>query len=217
MKLVFEQINVGGDRNFAYLVGDRESGECVLIDPSYSFEKVLSRVEAQKLKVTYIINTHGHADHINANTQVKEHTSALIAAYIDSPINPDLGLKDNDQISIGSFKLQALHTPGHADDHLVLVLLNQDIAFTGDLIFTGKVGGTKDETSARIEYKSLQRMINELSATTTLWPGHDYGCRPSTTMRLEKESNPFLSCKSVEEFIALKENWSTFKSEYGLK
>lgn len=217
MKLIFEQINVGGDRNFAYLLGDRESGECALIDPSFSYEKLLIRVEAQKLKVRYIINTHGHADHINGNQQVKELTGTLIAAFFDSEIKPDVGLKDNDILSIGSFNLKALHTPGHAADHLVLVLLNWDIAFTGDLIFTGKVGGTKNEDSARIEYKSLQRVMSELSDLTTLWPGHDYGCRPSTTMYLEKESNPFLRCKNVEEFIALKANWATLKLELGLK
>ena len=67
MELVFEQIRAGGDRNFGYLLGDRDARQAVLIDPSYSPEVFVGRADEQQLTVTHIINTHGHEDHINGN------------------------------------------------------------------------------------------------------------------------------------------------------
>ena len=69
MQLIFEQIRTGGDRNFGYLLGDRDAGEAVLIDPSYTPEVLVDRATEQHLKVTYIINTHGHSDHVNGKTK----------------------------------------------------------------------------------------------------------------------------------------------------
>mgnify|MGYP001328645311 CR=1 FL=1 len=71
MQLIFEQIRVGGDRNFGYLLGDREARQAVLIDPSYTPDVLVQRAKDQGLTVTHIINTHGHADHTNGNAAAK--------------------------------------------------------------------------------------------------------------------------------------------------
>jgi|SRR5215203_6168268 len=76
MQLVFEQIRCGGDRNFGYLLGDRDTRECVLIDPSYSPAAFVERARDQGLTVTLVINTHGHPDHTNGNTVAVELTGA---------------------------------------------------------------------------------------------------------------------------------------------
>ena len=81
MHLVFEQIRAGGDRNFGYLLGDRKTRECVLIDPSYSPEAFVERAREQGLTVTMVINTHGHPDHTNGNATVVKLTSARVAAH----------------------------------------------------------------------------------------------------------------------------------------
>src|SRR5512138_3576280 len=81
MELVFEQIRAGGDRNFGYLLGDRDARQAVLIDPSYSPEAFVARADEQKLAVTHIINTHGHDDHINGNATAASLTGAALAAH----------------------------------------------------------------------------------------------------------------------------------------
>jgi hypothetical protein len=95
MQLIFEQIRAGGDRNFGYLLGDRDTGQGVLIDPSYSPEA-----------------THGHPDHTNGNARAAELTAAPVAAFADSSlVSPDLGLGDEQELEVGGLRLQFLARP----------------------------------------------------------------------------------------------------------
>ena len=218
MKFVFEQIRTGGDRNFAYLVGDREAGVAALVDPSYDPKAVVERAKAQGLETAYIVNTHGHEDHTNGNAQAKKLTGAPIVAFRGSVAKPDLSVDDGHVLQLGSLRLELIHVPGHIDDHVVVYLEEQRVALTGDHLFVGKIGGTKTEEAGRTEYASLQKILDRLPDDATVWPGHDYGCRPSSTMALEKATNPFLlAMGSIDEFLALKRDWAAFKAEKGLK
>lgn len=145
MDFIFEQIRTGGDRNFGYLVGDRKNRIAAAIDPSYHPELFLERAEAQHLEIEFIINTHGHSDHINGNAFLKERTNAKIVAYKDSHIKPDVNVEHNQILSIGNIVLKFFYVPGHASDHILLWLPEQYIAMTGDLLFVGKIGGTSTE------------------------------------------------------------------------
>jgi glyoxylase-like metal-dependent hydrolase (beta-lactamase superfamily II) len=217
MHLVFEQIRCGGDRNFGYLLGDRKAGECVLIDPSYSPETFVERAREQGLRVTFIVNTHGHPDHINGNARAVELTGARLAAHPLCPSHPDVPLDDEQELPIGSLRLRCLHVPGHSPDHLALYEPDYDLLFTGDLLFVGKVGGTSSDADARTEWTSLQRLLGAVSDMATVWPGHDYGARPASTIALEKATNPFLLCANVDEFLARKAGWPALKARLGLK
>jgi glyoxylase-like metal-dependent hydrolase (beta-lactamase superfamily II) len=88
---------------------------------------------------------------------------------------------------------------------------------TGDLLFVGKVGGTKTTEEARVEWDSLQRVLGAVRDETTVWPGHDYGARPSSTVGLEKRTNPFLIAPDLESFLRLKTEWPAVKARLGLK
>jgi glyoxylase-like metal-dependent hydrolase (beta-lactamase superfamily II) len=215
MQLVFEQIRAGGDRNFGYLLGDRSARRAVLIDPSYSPEQFVSRAAEQGLAVSHVISTHGHPDHTNGNLRAVDMTQARVAAH--PLLNPDLPLGDGDHIGIGALRLKCFHVPGHCADHLALYEETHRILVTGDLLFVGKVGGTSSDEDARVEWRSLRRIIAEIPDDATVWPGHDYGARPSSTMALEKATNPFLLCGSEDEFLQLKAGWSSFKKEHGLR
>lgn len=217
MELVFEQVRMGGDRNFGYLLGDRTAKVAVIVDPAYSPDLLVERAQAQGLRITHIVNTHGHADHIEGNPRAIELTGAPVAAFPGSAAEPDVELTDGQSLAVGALSLTCLHTPGHADDHLVLHERDHQILLTGDLLFVGKVGGTGSEEDGRVEWESLQRLLAAAPDHATVWPGHDYGVRPTSTIALEKKTNPFLQCSDVESFLRFKNDWSTFKKEYGLK
>ena len=217
MRFIFEQIRVGGDRNFGYLIGDRETGAGVLVDPSYTPEAVVERATVQGLKITHILNTHGHSDHTNGNGEARARTGAKVAGGPGHPDLLDLTLHDGDRIACGAYVIRVWHVPGHSPDHLAFLVEGQAAGITGDLLFVGKVGGTYSELDGRTEWASLQRLLQDWPANTTLWPGHDYGARPSSTLAWERQFNPFLQCPDVEAFLKLKEDWPTFKTRHGLR
>ena len=217
MQLVFEQIRAGGDRNFGYVIGDRDAGTAVLIDPSYSPEVFVERAREQSLTVTHIVNTHGHDDHINGNAKAIELTHAPVVAHPKCPVAVDVPIPDGGELVSGGVRLQFMYVPGHADDHLTVYEPAHQILITGDLIFVGKVGGTRTDDAARVEWNSLQRVLKTSPDTATVWPGHDYGATPSSTIALEKAMNPFLRCADLEAFLQLKREWADYKKRHGLK
>jgi glyoxylase-like metal-dependent hydrolase (beta-lactamase superfamily II) len=217
VRFVFEQVRVGGDRNFGYLLGDREAGEGLLVDPSFDPGLLVARARAQGLRIVRILNTHGHADHSNGNGEARALTGAPVAGGPGHPGPVDEVLHDGDRVRFGTFAVKVWHVPGHFPDHLAFLVEGLDAGLTGDLLFVGKVGGTASEADGRTEWASLQRLLAEWPPATTLWPGHDYGARPSSTLAWERETNPFLQCPDVEAFLRLKEAWPAFKARHGLK
>jgi glyoxylase-like metal-dependent hydrolase (beta-lactamase superfamily II) len=216
MRFIFEQVKVGGDRNFGYLLGDREAGEGILVDPSYNPGLLLARAQAQGLTVTTILNTHGHPDHSNGNAEARRLTGAQVAGGPGHPGPLDRVLEDGERVAFGGFTLRVWHVPGHCPDHLAFLTEPLNAGLTGDLLFVGKVGGTGSDADARVEWDSLRRLVRDWPPEATLWPGHDYGARPSSTMAWERASNPFLLCPDVAAFIRLKAEWPAFKARNGL-
>jgi glyoxylase-like metal-dependent hydrolase (beta-lactamase superfamily II) len=214
MRLILEQIRTGGDRNFAYLVGDREAGVAAVVDPSFDPAAVVGRATAQGLTVRSVVNTHGHGDHTNGNDEARRLTGAPLVAFAG---DADHRLGDGDVLEVGALRLRALYTPGHADDHLVLFEPDERFALTGDLLFVGKVGGTSGREAARTEWDSLHRLLDAAGDDVTVWPGHDYGARPSSTVGLERRTNPFLVCEDVDAFLRLRGEWPEYKKRMGLK
>jgi len=217
MDFIFEQIRTGGDRNFGYLVGDRTAQVAALVDPSYDPATMVTRAEQQGLRVQFIINTHGHGDHTNGNVKAKALTGAPVVAFRGSAIRPDLPVDDGEVLSLGLLSLEMIHVPGHTDDHMIVYLARQKVCMTGDHLFVGKIGGTGTDAASKMEYQSLIKTLERLPDEVTIWPGHDYGCRPSSTIALEKLANPFLlRLGDLDAFLQLKHDWASFKAEHGL-
>ena len=213
--MIFEQIAVGGDRNFGYLVGDEQSKKALLVDPSYNQKKVLSLVSKHELEVVYVANTHGHYDHSKLSGRIAKATGAQVVAHKSAAKGGELGVEDGDELEVGSLRVKILHTPGHTADSICLLV--EDKLITGDTLFVGKVGGTDLGDQARAEYESLFGKLLKLDDKVEVWPGHDYGVRPSSTIGAERQENPFLLRSSLEEFVELKRNWTQYKREHGIK
>jgi hydroxyacylglutathione hydrolase len=212
--MIFYQILAGGDRNFSYLAGDEDGGKGALFDPPPDSSRYLPLVDKHRLDVLYCIATHGHSDH---TWGLKEATRALHAssvAYHGSTVRPSLPVRDGDTLPLGALSLRFIHTPGHTDDSICILVGNKLI--TGDTLFVGKVGGTDYGEQARKEWNSLQQKILTLEDNIEVYPGHDYGLQPTSTIAREKSTNPFLLRRTFEEFVELKINWLQYKKEHGI-
>ncbi len=86
------------------------------------------------------------------------------------------------------------------------------ILLSGDLRFVGKVGGTASDDDARTEWASLQRLLNRFPDDATVWPGQDFAVRPSSTIGMERATNPFLGCRDLAAFLTLKRDWPKVSS-----
>lgn len=214
--MIFEQIPVGGDRNFAYLIGDDETRAAAVVDPAYRPEHVLARAQAHGLTVRWLINTHGHDDHAGGNDVV------LAAGGVRLCHGGPGGVADGERLALGAVTLTFLRTPGHSDDSLCVLAADARTPaepgrlITGDTLFVGKVGGTDLGAGAQAEYASLQRLLATLPDETEVWPGHDVGVAPSSTIGHERRTNPFLLRASLEEFVELKRNWLEYKRAHGI-
>ena len=210
--MIFQQIETGGDRNFAYLVGDEKSGLAAAVDPAYRPERVLELAKENNLTIKYVINTHDHYDHSGGNDYILKNTGASLVGY--GLRKPAISAGDGDELSLGELTIKMIHTPGHTTDSICILAENKLI--TGDTLFVGKVGGTGFGQDARQEYDSLHNKLMVLPDDVEVWPGHDVGVSPTSTIGNEKKTNPFLLRNSFESFLELKKNWLEYKRIHGI-
>jgi glyoxylase-like metal-dependent hydrolase (beta-lactamase superfamily II) len=212
--MIFEQIEAGGDRNFSYLIGDEDSRLCAVVDPSYDTTKLEARVKELGLKVAYIFNTHTHHDHIAGN-DVFHKGDVKIAAYKDAKVQPEVQLDHGSVVQVGAQRVDVLFTPGHYLDSICL-LVNGKL-MTGDTLFVGCIGGTgRQGSSAEKQFHSLFEVILKLDDAVEVYPGHDYGATPWSTIGYERTNNPFLQRTNFQDFTWLKEHWEEYKAEHGI-
>ncbi|MBM3705262.1 MAG: MBL fold metallo-hydrolase [Actinobacteria bacterium] len=214
--MIFKQLQSGGDRNYAYIIASQDTRECAVVDPSPDPSAVIKAVREEGLKVKYLINTHLHFDHSGGNDYFLKINSNFNAASI-VPVNcsSNTRVADGTILNLGELKLEIIHTPGHTMDSICVKV--QDKLITGDTLFVGKVGGTYSEHEAIAEFESLKKIM-KLAPGTGVWPGHDYGVSPSSTIGAELEGNPFIKRLSdFNEFLLLKRNWAQYKKEHGIK
>ncbi len=213
--MIFQQIRAGGDRNFGYLIGDEETKEAAVIDPSSSPGVFPPAAEKHGLKIVYIIGTHGHGDHTGGIAALKRETGAAVVMHTSSPGSADVSVADGDTLKLGKLELKIIHTPGHTSDSMCI--LAGDKLVTGDTLFVGKVGGTQADQAAKIEHDSLFNKLMKLDDSIEVYPGHDYGVAPTSTIGHERATNPFLLRKEFKDFKWLKDNWAAYKLEHGIK
>ncbi|MBD3184686.1 MBL fold metallo-hydrolase [Candidatus Poribacteria bacterium] len=213
--MIFEQIRAGGDRNFGYLIGDEKSKEAAVIDPSSDPASLHKAAEKHGLKIIYIIGTHGHGDHTSGIPSLKSKTGAKVVMSDKSQYDADLKVKDGDVLKLGDTELKIIQTPGHTQDSMCI--LAEDKLMTGDTLFVGKVGGTYTEEDAEVEFNSLFNKLMKLDDHIEVYPGHDYGTAPTSTIGNERKTNPFLLRTEFEKFKWLKDNWADYKLKHGIK
>jgi glyoxylase-like metal-dependent hydrolase (beta-lactamase superfamily II) len=204
------QMQVGHMAVFAYLVGDPERGEGLVIDPAANVDGIIHEARQNNINIKYIVNTHGHVDHMTGNAEMKTRTGAQLVVHRDdaelvmftplplfkmhgtekSPY-PDILVSDGDAITVGSISLKVIHTPGHTPGGICLY--SQGYVFTGDTLFVGAVGRTDfPGGSHRMLRHSITEKLFTLPDDTIVMPGHNYGQKPSSTIGHEKTHNPYV-------------------------
>ncbi len=210
MKII--QTTVGMMEVFCYLVYDEETREGIFIDPAGDVNRLLKLLDEERVRLVYIVNTHGHADHTCGNKAVKVQTGARVVMhavdddFFQGTVNKalakmmgfethapaDIQVQDGDELTFGQCTMKFIHTPGHTPG-ACCILIDGNL-FTGDTLFVGAVGRTDLPGSSMQQLlDSIYGRILALPSETVIWPGHDYGDRPHSTIAHERETNPFIT------------------------
>ena len=199
--MIIEQIPIGPMANFGYILGCEETRIAALIDPAFEPEKIVARAKELELDIEWILNTHGHFDHINGNNVAVEMTGAKIMGHNRSTFHVDKKVDHRDTFSIGNLDVHVLYTPGHSPDEICFFVNNQ-VLFTGDVLFVGECGRT-DLPGSNVQdmYKSLFEVLANIPDDADIFPGHDYGSSPMSTMGFERANNYVLKPRSLEDFV----------------
>ncbi len=201
-ELLIIQLAASEMANYSYLVYCPQTLQGAAVDPSQRPELLLAEVKRLGISLTLLLNTHGHQDHVAGNARIMAEGGIRLAAHpVDVP-NPDIPLTDGDKIALGNGEIEVLHTPGHAPGSLVFKTGSNII--TGDTLFVSRCGRA-DLPGSNVEdlYRSLQR-LQTLPAETKVYPGHNYGPTPTSTIGWELENNEYLKCPDLQSFVKLR-------------
>jgi len=208
--MIIKKLVVGFLGTNCYIVGCEQTKKAFIVDPGAESSRIIEEVRKEHLNPEYIINTHGHGDHIGANKNIKkefEDLKILIHAndkdmlvdasknlstdfamnYVSPPA--DLVLNGGEIIEVGSLKLEILFTPGHTPGGISILIRKEKAVFTGDALFCGSVGRTDLTLSSGVDLiRAIKEKLMVLDSDVVIYPGHG----PDSTIGKERESNPFL-------------------------
>ena len=230
-RLYFRQLLSGRDfaqgdgiaaqmRNFAYLIGDRQTGDCVVVDPAYAAGDLVDVLEADGLHLSGVLVTHHHPDHVGGSmmgfelkglaellerVSVPVHVNSQEAQFVSRitgiPMSDLTSHHHGDKVSVGAIDVELLHTPGHTPGSQCFLLDGRLVA--GDTLFlegcgrTDFPGGDSDEI-----FRSLQK-IARLPGDPTVFPGHWYSVEPSASLSEVKRSNYVYRVANLEQWRTL--------------
>ncbi|MDC8438121.1 MAG: MBL fold metallo-hydrolase, partial [Candidatus Nitrosotenuis sp.] len=159
-------------------------------------------IEKNGLKIKYIVNTHHHFDHTIGNDAMAKQTGAKIVQYKTSEIKHDVGVSEGDKIKFGNSELAVIHTPGHSKDSMCLV--GDGKIFSGDTLFVGTCGRVDlPGGDARELYNSLVNVLRKMDDSLVMYPGHNYGPTPTSTLGAQKKMNFVMQPRSEQEFLEI--------------
>jgi len=204
--MILEQLEVGPIMANCYIVGCPDTLQAAVIDPGGDADRILNNLKARSLTVKYLINTHGHFDHVGGNKQMKLATSAPILIHegdmhmlssltsaaasfglsAENSPAPDQIVSDGDRLQVGNLAMKVIHLPGHSPGGIAI--LTGGSVFVGDTLFAGSIGRT-DLPGGNYEQliENVRKKLFVLPDDTRVYCGHG----PATTIGREKRFNPF--------------------------
>ena len=207
--MILKKLVVTNLETNCYVCGCERTRLGVVIDPGGNARDILDAVREARLDVQYVINTHGHIDHVGANAPVLEATGAKLAVHeLDAPMLVDLELnlgaylgymeagppadlllRNGDTLEVGEIVFEVLHTPGHTPGGISLYVAQEGVVFTGDALFKMSIGRTDLPGGSHEQLvQSIREKLFALPGDTDIYAGHG----PATTVAEEKRKNPWL-------------------------
>ena len=207
--------------NFAYVIGDREKGEALIVDPAYAAGDLIDLVEAEGMRVVGALATHHHPDHVGGT--MMGHTLEGVAELVGRGAGPvhvhraeapfvqrvtgidasDLVEHDSgDTVTVGDISITVLHTPGHTPGSMCFLVGN--VLVSGDTLFLEGCGRTDlPGGDAAQLYESLTTKLAKVPDHAVLFPGHLYSAEPSATMEETRRFNFVFTPRSEAEWMAM--------------
>lgn len=188
---------------YTYLIASEATGEAALIDPVLErVDRDLTLIGELGFRLTHVLETHVHADHITAAGELSERTGAITVAHRRGAACADRHVSDGEVVRVGDLEVHVIETPGHTDDSLSYRVGAN--VFTGDAVFIRGTGRADFQNGDPGQlYDSITTRLFTLPDATVVWPGHDYKGMTSSTIGEERRFNPRLAGRSREAFITL--------------
>ena len=210
--MIFRQVFDNKSSTYTYVIASAKGREAVIIDPV--IENVQSYIELLNeldLKLVKVIDTHIHADHVTGASKLKLATNCSTLMGEHTPADAvEIKVKDDEIIKIDQIEIRAMYTPGHTSDSYSFLMNN--CLFSGDTLLINGTGRTDFQNgSSKDAYNSLFNKLLKLPDDTMLYPGHDYNGKLSSTIGKEKQHNPRLQVRNVDEYVQLMSNLNLAK------
>lgn len=186
--------------NFVYLFAG-DGGEGFLVDPGFEGARLVEEARQLGVRVTHVLVTHGHHDHVSDIPAVKRLTGATVLAH-DSADHPvDGRLAHGARLRIAGLQVEAVHTPGHRFDSVCYIVEGSHL-LTGDTLFVGECGRVDlPGSDVAAMHRTLTETLPSLPPHLVVCPGHDYGPKPLSTLEEERHSNYTMKPRTLDEFV----------------
>ena len=205
--MIFRQLFDPVSSTYTYLIASRKGGEALIIDPVLEkVDRYLQLLEELDLKLIKAIDTHVHADHISGLGALRDRTRCITVMGESSGVDVvSMRVSDGEAVSIEGISLVARFTPGHTNDSFSFVM--DDRVFTGDTLLIRGTGRTDFQNGDPVaQYHSLFDVLLKLPDTTLVYPAHDYKGDTVSTIGEERDFNPRLQVRSVEQYVDIMNN-----------
>ncbi len=196
--MIFEQIPVGIMENYVYIIGDEDTKEAAVVDPAWNTKKILEAAKKHNLSINKILMTHTHMDHTNGIKKIVKETDATVYVHKEEKekienlgIDKIKTIDEDDEINIGKIKVKVLHTPGHTPGSVCYLVKNKLI--TGDTLFVEGIGRVDLPGSDKKLMSESLKKLKKLNDNIEVYPGHNYGSKPNSTIGYEKKNNPYMN------------------------
>lgn len=192
--------------NFTYLIIDKISKEAVIVDPAWEIDKIIKEIDKYNLKITKVVLTHSHNDHVNLVEEFINRYNAEVfiskdeAEFYKYKVKNLNLVSDGDYIMVGNVAIKCILTPGHTCGSLCFYV--EDELFTGDTLFIEGCGRCDLEGgSAHSMFHSIQKIKRIFSNKTKVYPGHSYGFGNGLTLLELSKINIYYNINKLEDFV----------------